>query len=247
MKTAECFPRMTLKEPTLGESMTRPEVWSHDSKTNSSKEQEIMATSIKSLFLSVTAGLAVLAFLPEAGAFPPRPIRPPMAAPPRMQMARPPMTRPTGSPPMTRPIAGPLTRPMGSLPLTRPMGGPPVRTAPNLINGNPRQRIAVQPSATPSGQGGSTQKEHWWRHHAPWWTQGFAYGATSPYWPYGAASSNWPYGATSGYWDTQSASGSGTEVNPTDLIREMSRALESQKPASSVDDQPKREKRSATD
>jgi hypothetical protein len=68
--------------------------------------------------------------------------------------------------------------------------------------------------------------EHWWHHHAPWWSQSIPASATS-----------------SLTVETQPASGSASETNPADIIREMSRALESEKPARFVDDQPKREKR----
>jgi hypothetical protein len=67
--------------------------------------------------------------------------------------------------------------------------------------------------------------EHWWRHHAPWWGQSFPGSATS-----------------SVSVTTQPPSGTPSETNPADIIREMSRALESEKPTKFVDDQPKREK-----
>jgi hypothetical protein len=60
---------------------------------------------------------------------------------------------------------------------------------------------------------------------APWWSQGSPNGGTSSGWV-----QNYPYA------DYE------TQMNPADVIREMSRSLESQKPARSVDDQPKREK-----
>ena len=59
----------------------------------------------------------------------------------------------------------------------------------------------------------------------PWWSQGSSYGGTSPGWV-----ENYPYA------DYE------TQTRPTDIIREMSRSLESQKAARSVDDQSKREK-----
>jgi hypothetical protein len=60
---------------------------------------------------------------------------------------------------------------------------------------------------------------------APWWSQGSSYGGT----PYGWVE-NHPYA------DYE------TQTKPTDIIREMSRSLESDKAAKSVDDKPKREK-----
>jgi len=60
---------------------------------------------------------------------------------------------------------------------------------------------------------------------APWWSQGSSYGGTSPGWV-----QNYPYA------DYE------TQMNPADVIREMSRSLESEKRARSGDDQPKREK-----
>jgi hypothetical protein len=60
---------------------------------------------------------------------------------------------------------------------------------------------------------------------APWWSQGSSYGGT----PYGWVE-NYPYA------DYE------TQTKPTDIIREMSRSLESDKAARSVDDKPKREK-----
>jgi hypothetical protein len=60
---------------------------------------------------------------------------------------------------------------------------------------------------------------------APWWSQGSSYGGTSPGWV-----ENYPYA------DYE------TQMNPADIIREMSRSLETQKRARSVDDQSKRER-----
>jgi hypothetical protein len=60
---------------------------------------------------------------------------------------------------------------------------------------------------------------------APWWSQGSSYGGTSPGWV-----ENYPYA------DYE------TQMTPADVIREMSRSLESEKATRSRDDQPKREK-----
>jgi hypothetical protein len=61
---------------------------------------------------------------------------------------------------------------------------------------------------------------------APWWTQGSSsYGGTSPGWV-----ENYPYA------DYE------TQMKPTDIIREMSRSLESEKATRSLDDQSKRDK-----
>jgi hypothetical protein len=61
---------------------------------------------------------------------------------------------------------------------------------------------------------------------APWWSQGSSYGGTPSGWV-----ENYPYA------DYE------TQMTPADVIREMSRSLESERATRSRDDQPKREKR----
>jgi hypothetical protein len=71
--------------------------------------------------------------------------------------------------------------------------------------------------------------EHWWRHHGPWWGQGFP------------ASSS-PAATSSVSVETQPASGSASDWNVGDIIREMSRANDLEKPGKSLDEPTRREK-----
>jgi hypothetical protein len=160
-----------------------------------------------------------------------------------------------------RPPVRPVTasRPGGAI--NHPsMGG--VRTGmPGISHPAGKPKMSTRPSVRPSGitgnapspkprlvENGDDKKHHGqhdrhshdrWRggwfggsfmstggvQTAPWWSQGSPYGGTSSGWV-----ENYPYA------DYE------TQTKPTDIIREMSRSLESEKAARSVDDQPKREK-----
>jgi hypothetical protein len=72
--------------------------------------------------------------------------------------------------------------------------------------------------------------EHECCHHCPWWSRGCSAGSS-------------PTISSSATIETQPATPITPETSAADIIERMSRALESDRPAKSVDDPPKREKR----